>query len=103
MSELTREEALQIAAMYGLTTEIKYAIGCGQSPEQALRDWDIIKEDEIEIISGSEDKIPPAATNPDVKDGDDVEIIYREEIHRAERGNKGGYCRSSCRQKLEES
>ena len=63
MSELTREEALQIAAMYGLTTEIKYAIGCGQSPEQALRDWDIIKEDEIEIISGSEDKIPPAATN----------------------------------------
>lgn len=79
MSELTREEALQIAAMYGLTTEIKYAIGCGQSPEQALRDWDIIKEDEIEIISGSEDKIPPAATNPDVKDGDDVEIIYREE------------------------
>ena len=44
MSELTREEALQIAAMYGLTTEIKYAIGCGQSPEQALRDWDIIKE-----------------------------------------------------------
>lgn len=41
MSELTREEALQIAAMYGLTTEIKYAIGCGQSPEQALRDWDI--------------------------------------------------------------
>ena len=90
--------------MYGLTTEIKYAIGCGQSPEQALRDWDIIKEDEIEIISGSEDKIPPAATNPDVKDGDDVEIIYRRERYtEPNEETKGGYCRSSCRQKLEES
>ena len=67
MSELTREEALQIAAMYGLTTEIKYAIGCGQSPEQALRDWDIIKEDEIEIISGSEDQNTSSSNKPRCK------------------------------------
>ena len=79
MSELTREEALQIAAMYGLTSEIKYAIGCGQSPEQALRDWDLLKEDEIERISESEDEKAPVTAIQDSAPESEVEIIYREE------------------------
>lgn len=79
MNELTREEALQIAAMYGLTSEIKYAIGCGQSPEQALRDWDLFKEDEIERISESEDEKAPVKAIQDSAPESEVEIIYREE------------------------
>lgn len=81
MSELTREEALQIAAMYGLTSEIKYAIGCGQSPEEALRDWDLFKEDEIEFISGSEDEKAPVKAIQDSAPESEVEIIYREDIY----------------------
>lgn len=79
MNELTREEALRIAAMYGLTSEIKYAIGCGQSPEQALRDWDLFKEDEIERISESEDEKAPVKAIQDSAPESEVEIIYREE------------------------
>lgn len=81
MNELTREEALQIAAMYGLTSEIKYAIGCGQSPEEALRDWDLLKEDEIERISESEDEKAPVTAIQDSVPESDVEIIYREDIY----------------------
>ena len=40
-SRFTKEEALNIAAKYGLRTEILEAMRHGCSPDEALEDWDI--------------------------------------------------------------
>lgn len=39
---MTINEALIIAAKYNLVQEISYEIAYGATPEEALRDWDIL-------------------------------------------------------------
>lgn len=42
---MTKDEALIIAAKYGLDKAVSLAIGYGYSPDEALADWDILPED----------------------------------------------------------
>lgn len=38
---MTKEQALKIAACYGLETEVAREINSGLTPEQALYEWDL--------------------------------------------------------------
>ena len=38
---MTKEQALKIAAYYGLETEVAREINSGLTPEQALYEWDL--------------------------------------------------------------
>ena len=38
----TREEALRIAELFGLSEEIDYLMAHGHSPNAALAEWDIL-------------------------------------------------------------
>lgn len=41
--DISRTEALTMASIYGLETEVKYAIDCcGLTPREALEEWDIV-------------------------------------------------------------
>lgn len=42
---MTEEEALKIAASKGLEIAVELAILRGLTPEQALREWDILPEE----------------------------------------------------------
>ena len=39
---MTKEQALKIAAGYGLEAEVAREINSGLTPEQALYEWDIL-------------------------------------------------------------
>lgn len=42
-SKMVREEkAMQIAAQYGLQYEVLQSIKAGYTPEEALREWDLL-------------------------------------------------------------
>ena len=38
---MTKEQALKIAASYGLEAEVAMEINSGLTPEQALHEWDL--------------------------------------------------------------
>ena len=40
---MTKEQALKVAACYGLKDEVAREINSGLTPEQALYEWDIIQ------------------------------------------------------------
>lgn len=43
-SKMTKEEkAMQIAAQYGLQYEVLQSIKAGCTPEEALREWDLVQ------------------------------------------------------------
>lgn len=47
MSYYTYEEAIDVAANYGLAEEIKYLMDHGFTPDEALREWDCLPENSI--------------------------------------------------------
>lgn len=47
MSYYTYEEAIAVAANYGLEEEVKYLMDHGYTPDEALREWDCQEEDGI--------------------------------------------------------
>lgn len=41
--KINRKSALEIAAIYGLESEVKFCMdNCGMSPYEALTEWDIL-------------------------------------------------------------
>lgn len=42
---MTAEYALALAAKYGLQDEVQYCLDHGDSPETALREWDLLGEE----------------------------------------------------------
>ena len=41
-SSMTREEAIAIAEKYNLQNEVEYCMNHGDSPEEALYEWDLM-------------------------------------------------------------
>mgnify|MGYP007012572712 CR=1 FL=1 len=46
MSYYTYDEAIAAAANYGLEEEVKYLMDHGYTPDEALREWDCMPEDD---------------------------------------------------------